>query len=488
MSEAKFTPHYLLENLRDIYFAERTGTFIMRRRESWRRLAFERGMLSLAESSVAEENVGPILRESGVDARVPENAMSVELVRDLAATGQVTPAALEEAGRESVQRILKGAFRWDGGTCLFKDHEVESVAFQPDVLFTFQAFQLGVQEMCNFEPLKEVLLDEDRRIRLNETAFLPLQSLNLGVEQGFILSRVDGTLPIRDVALLAPQGSEDRVVRLLFGFLVLGLVLFEPAMGPGLFSLRGFMEQHRGERKKEKDARARVMAFFNEIREKETRDILHVAPGAGPEDVKATYESLQKQYGRERLSPRLRKELKRELGMIEKRLLDAYLLHQTAVIERYSPSRVTQEQVETTDFEKRKELVKSETQASLDQNQKLAEQYFIKAKDYFNEKDFFNCIQFCKLAIRYNQQEAPFFSLMGDALQHNPDHRWQKMAEESYQKAVDMDPWNADYLVALGRLYTSQGLDQRARKVIERALEILPHHVQAQEALKVLSK
>ena len=73
------------------------------------------------------------------------------------------------------------------------------------------------------------------------------------------------------------------------------------------------------------------------------------------------------------------------------------------------------------------------------------------------------------------------------ALLHNPDTKWQRLAEESYRKALEIDPWNADYLVCLGRLYRKQGLTTRARRHFEMALEILPAHIQAREELSSLS-
>ena len=166
----------------------------------------------------------------------------------------------------------------------------------------------------SFEPLKEVLLAEDRRIRVSENAFLPVQSLNLGVEQGYVLSRVDGSLTIREVGTLAPEGTEDRVLRLLFGFLVLGLLEFDPPLGEGLFSLRMLMADHRGERQRDQEARSQILTFYEKIRGMEAREILPVEVSAGPEAAKLAYEALQAKFRRDRLSPRLRKELRRELG------------------------------------------------------------------------------------------------------------------------------------------------------------------------------
>lgn len=488
MSEAKFTPHYLLENLRDIYFAERSGALTLARGSDWRRLYFDRGMVALADSSFPAENLEALLTPAGgpPPAALPSALPAPERALGMVSSGGVDPALIEAAARAAVERAVVGAFQWDGGTYRFEDREVPTAAFQPDVLFTFEVFQRGVQEMANFAPLKEVLLAEDRRLRLNDNAFLPIHSLNLGVEQGYVLSRVDGTLRVRDVALLAPEGTEDRVVRLLFGYLVLGLVLFDPPPGEGMFALRDLMEGHRGDRKRDHEDRATIREFHQRIRDLDAVGVLGASAADGPAALKRAYEATRERFRRDRFSPQVRAELRRELAMVENRILESYLALQAAAIERLTPTPGAPGEAPGKDFEKRKELVKTEAQETEEEKTRLAEQYFLKAKEYFKEGDYFNCIQFCKLAVKFNPSEAPFFSLMADALLKNPDHRWQRLAEESYLKAVEIDPWNAEYLVALGLLYKSQGLGLRARKQFERALEILPHHVRAREELRGL--
>jgi tetratricopeptide (TPR) repeat protein len=488
MSEARFTPHYLLENLRDVYFAERSGALTLSRRSEWRRLYFYRGMVALADSSVGHENLDAVLAASGVSLPRPgaSSLPAPERAEEILARRLASPAAVEAAARSVVERAVCGAFQWDGGTFRFDDREVPTAAFAPDVLFTFEVFQRGVQAMANFAPLKEVLLDEERRLRLNDNAFLPIQSLNLGAEQGYVLSRVDGSVRIRDVAVLAPEGMEDRLVRLLFGYLVLGLVLFDPPAGEGMFALRDLMEEHRGGRRRDQEDRSEIREFFERLRGLDAAGVLGVTPEDGPEVLKRAYDALRERFRRDRFAPQVRGELRRELTMIENRMLESYLALQSAAIERYTPTQSADGTLQAAVFEKRKELVKTEAQETEEENQRLAEKYFLKAKEYFKEGDYFNCIQFCRLAVKFNPAEAPFFALMGDALLRNPDRRWQRLAEESYLKAVEIDPWNAEYLVSLGVLYKAQGLGHRARRQFEKALEILPHHARAREELRTL--
>ena len=56
-----------------------------------------------------------------------------------------------------------------------------------------------------------------------------------------------------------------------------------------------------------------------------------------------------------------------------------------------------------------------------------------------------------------------------------PEARWQRMAEENYTRATQLDPWNAGYWVSLGRFYKKRGLKLRAKKQFEEALKLVPN-------------
>ena len=69
----------------------------------------------------------------------------------------------------------------------------------------------------------------------------------------------------------------------------------------------------------------------------------------------------------------------------------------TPAMPKISPARTDSE----TDFS-RATPVKTEVQASQEEKEREAEQHFLKAKDFFKQSDFYNCIQFCKLAVKEN--------------------------------------------------------------------------------------
>jgi tetratricopeptide (TPR) repeat protein len=60
------------------------------------------------------------------------------------------------------------------------------------------------------------------------------------------------------------------------------------------------------------------------------------------------------------------------------------------------------------------------------------------------------------------------------------------MAEQNYLRATQLDPWNVEYPLSLGRFYKRRGLKLRARKQFERALELAPSHEVATKELESL--
>jgi Flp pilus assembly protein TadD len=188
--------------------------------------------------------------------------------------------------------------------------------------------------------------------------------------------------------------------------------------------------------------------------------------------------------------PRIRDRLRAELAVIESRFVEAYLTLAQARGgdhgEHAEGRRVTQEAQGADDLLVRVELDKTKTKVAIEESAKLAEGYFAKAKAFMRDRDFFNAIQYAKLAISYAPADARFYFLLGECQVKNPEARWQRMAEQNYAEAARLDQWNAEYRVSLGRFYKRRGLKLRARKQFEEALELAPTHEAARKELESL--
>ena len=103
------------------------------------------------------------------------------------------------------------------------------------------------------------------------------------------------------------------------------------------------------------------------------------------------------------------------------------------------------------------------------------------------EGDYFNAIQYGKLAMSYAPEDARYYFLLAECQVKNPEARWQRLAEQNYVEAARLDQWNAEYRVSLGRFYKRRGLKLRAKKQFKEALVLAPTHEGARKELDSLS-
>jgi len=491
-----FTSHYLAEVLRDIFLAEHSGILTLESSTGPRStFHFDRGMLVEADSPSGAAMLAAALREEGLVSAdlllesVPDCATAAELATSLLRNG-VPPRSLSVGLKGLIRRALADAFAWQGGVYELRLQRATKATFNPDVLFTFESILHGISVMGNFDPLKEVLLSLPGKLAVNKNQVLPMNRLALRPHHGFVLSRIDGAMTTSELCQTLPSDTVDESLKFIYGLLVFGIAVLEPPLADGPFQLRGIVTQHH-------ETRARSQSEVKMIREELARvsgqsavSVLGVDEGTPADALKRIYEERKSRFQRDRFLESTREEFKKELDLIEAKLTQAYFKLELSALEgaqqRTLQSTEATNVVEAADLVKRREFSKTERQATLEENVKLAEKYHQKAKEYYREGDFHNCIQFCRLSIRFNTEAAPSYLLMGDALAKNPDRRWQRQAEDAFEKATELDPFNPSYFIKLGNFYKERGLDRRARRMFEKALELVPSNPDAAQGLKSL--
>jgi tetratricopeptide (TPR) repeat protein len=492
-----FTSHYLAEVLRNVFLAEQSGILTLESslgpRSSFH---FDRGMLTEADSPSGAAMLAAALREDGIVSAdllletVPDCESAAELATALLRHG-IVPKKLSVGLKGMIKRAMVDAFAWQGGTFVFQQQRATKPAFSPDVLFTFESILHGISRMGNFEPLKEVLVSLPGRVKMSEHMFLPVNRLALRPHHGFVLSRIDGSMNISDLCHTMPADSIDESLKFIYGLLVFGIVVLDPPLAEGAFELRGIVSQHHETKARSQNEEKLIREELERMSGQGAESILGVQDGINAEKLRRNYEELRARFKKDRFLDIVRDRFKKELELIDAKLTQSYFNLEIRALEG-AQQRAMQEVVSINvvedDLLKRREFSKTAKQATQEENVKLAENYQAKARDYFREGDHHNCIQFCRLAIRFNSQSAASYHMMGESLGRNPDRRWQRQAEDAYERATELDPFNVDYLVTLGKFYKKRELDRRARRVFEKALKLQPSHPEATLELKSLRR
>jgi len=100
--------------------------------------------------------------------------------------------------------------------------------------------------------------------------------------------------------------------------------------------------------------------------------------------------------------------------------------------------------------------------------------FYRKAKTLYAQKKFWEAASLLEEAVRNDAGKASYYLLLGLSQSNIPTLR--RVAEKSFQKVVEMEPWNAEPLAALGLLFLTEKMDKRAENFFRRALAIDPDH------------
>ena len=496
--QGHFSSHSLAEFFRDLYLGENSGVLQLERGGIEKRVYFDRGMILFAESTAEEEDLGRrLVSEGKISAGALAEARRAtsepkDLAQALVNRGLIGKEALAHTVRFLVERVVQAAFKWEGGTARFSEGSLLQEIFEADILTTFEVILKGIGGMVGFDPIKEALKGLENRLRVHVPTPVPIERLALTPAHGFILSRVDGSSRLGDIVKILPQGEEELACRFLYGLLVMGVVVHDPPIGEGPFRVATILRDHADQIALETLQEKHLAQIYSDLRDKNPYEVLGVAAGASRDEIEASYREAKEKIARERILPRVRERYRNELAVIDSRLVEAYLtLCQARSADPLARqedllAEAKREALGVDDLLVRVEMDKTRAKRAIEESTKQADVYFAKARKFVREGDYHNAIQYAKLAISYSPEDSRFYFLLGECQVRNPEAKWQRLAEQSLLKAVELDPWNADYLVTLGRFYKRRGLKLRARKQFEQALQIVPSHEAALKELRDL--
>jgi len=494
--QSHFSSQTLSEIFRDLYLGERTGVLELDREGAQKRIWFSRGLIHYAESKEDFERLGKrlvqdkLLSAGALQEAEAGRTTGVSLAQGLVNRGLISRESLSKAIKAIIDSVVRSVFLWEGGAARFKDETDTEPVFDTDVLMTFEVILQGIFTMTDFDPIGEAMLGLDNKIRLRNPAPLPVERLTLSASHGFILSRVDGTCAASEVLSVLPQHEEALALRFLFGLLVMGVFEYNPALGDGPFRVANILRDHADRRALERMQEQTIRQAYAQMRTQNPYEVLGVTSTTDREAIEQAYEEAKGLFSRDRLLSNVRDRFRSELAVIESRLIEAYLrLTQAETIDAVKHGIAAQagkKDIGVDDLLVRVEMDKTQSKVAKEESQKVAASYYDKALKARRAGDFHNAIQYGKLAVSYDSEDAKLFFMLAECQARNPGPRWQHQAEQNFNKATELDPWNVKYWISLGVFYKKRGLKLRARKQFEEALKLVPEHPEAETELAAL--
>ena len=222
--------------LRELYVGRKSGMLTLHRGPDRRGFRFRSGHIVHADTNVRDDRMGEVLvRHGRLTAADLKRALGFSL-RDgkrlgavLVELGLIKPDEIEDALALHVHEILGKVFSWKDGTFEFTPgDETASVGSEATLkVSTGELVLQAARSVTDPDVVRYCLGDIDRILGLASDPLLRFQRVTLTPADGFVLSRVDGTLSAREVVGVIPLPREETH-RSLYALLSTGMIEFLP--------------------------------------------------------------------------------------------------------------------------------------------------------------------------------------------------------------------------------------------------------------------
>jgi len=464
-----------------------------------KRIYFGRGSMVFARSTVHSDRLGEMLVRKGELTRsnlaLASNKMRArreKLGTTLVSLGLMSQHRMQARLVEQVRGIIQSLFTWREGVFRFQQESDFVETEVPLDLPTVPIILEGTRLMKP-EAVRAAVGDVARVATYTKDPRVIAHYANLTPEEGFVFSRVDGTVTLADIVSMSPLDEVDTL-RCLYGllasrFLEVGekksrevapseqkrQVPIEVFHQPPVRTLRTVAKPQRDPATASTAAARRVQEDIEEKLQSLSTgtyyDWLEVHRKAAPKDLKKAFTTLIMKYHPDRHPPEIVAAVGKKLEAILTKVSQA----QQTLCDPQSRRRY--------DNSLRTEAPKGEVNAKPSvppkpeprpptSSENMAERYFREAKKYFAQRDFYEAVKLMEEAVRIDTSKVRYQCLLAQSLSRNP--KWRRNAEEHFKKALGLDPFDTESLVGLAELYEAVGLARRAQALYAEAVEIDP--------------
>jgi curved DNA-binding protein CbpA len=210
--------------------------------------------------------------------------------------------------------------------------------------------------------------------------------------------------------------------------------------------------------------------------------VLGITPRADLGEIKSAYYGLARKFHPDRFYGMEDFVLKEKVDVIFATINGAYeTLKNAKKRQDYDSSPSDQRAVSTGGLSSDS---KSAAPLTREAQLKGAEEHAKKAQAAYDKGNNYEAVQYLKAATQIAPEVAKYWQQLGVSLSRNP--QWRKEAEESFNKATELDPKNPENHLYMGFLFKNAGLKLRARKHFASCLQMDPKNEIAMRELAAI--
>ena len=446
--------------LRDVYVRRRTGLLHFTRGGERYALWFEAGHLVYGSSGTQELRLGEVLLARGFllpdDLERAASQVGLggrRLGELLIEMGLLAREKVEEGLAIHAGLIVQRLLAWNEGR--YQLEEVDPPPAEGSDPLRVATGQVVLEAARAVDDERAILRSLGRLDRVLLPASEPLlrfQRLSLSQLEGFVLSRIDGTLTAQEVIDLTSL-PHDVVERCLFALLCTGLVEYA-AGGPA------------------PAARATAQFLRQEILERHARlatashaEVLGLTASATEAEIKAAYLRLAKRYHPDVHHDPALADLRDVLEALFFRVSQAWQVLSNPITRAASEGRPAAEARAT-----------SPATAPL---LNTPEELYAKAEQALADGRADEAIMHLNQTVELAHGRLRQMARLSLARQYQRNPERVRVAERELRLAIGEDPESVEAHLLLAGLYRTEGLGQRAVALLKRVLELRPGHREA---------
>jgi tetratricopeptide (TPR) repeat protein len=464
---------------------------------------FENGSFLYAASNLRTFRLREYLRKSELVsdrdlAQFNEQVSDSDLLKVLCAQKLLSPAAAEQVQTRQVLDILRLALSWIEGSWDFESRsrldEEPNLRIDVDSLIIEAARRMPVAFVTTrFNNPEETLTPIEE----------PLVNENLLPAEGYLLSRLDRPMSLRDLSAICGLG-EDETIQLVYPLALAGLVKREhwnsvfrgqqPPPPPARKEVKPATPPVREpEPAKETDPQE-LENFLTRIKNSQTHyEVLDVGREVSSSELKTVYYQLARRYHPDRFR-KLDAALVSQVESAFARITQAYdTLRDDRLRSNYNAkieARKKAEQIVDAAPKPVAPVTQSEpaTESVVEPVIPAAERAEIQFKEGLTALELGQrkvALGHFASAASTAPKEPRYRALYGQMLAGHEQTR--RAAEAELLAAIKLDPGNGEYRVMLAELYRDLGLKLRAKGEAERAVAADPNNRKARELLRSLT-
>ena len=437
--------------LRDVFLNKKTGRLDFKFGEIQKYLFFQNGNLIFARTNVPAEKIGEVMLRLGVISQEVHSKIEQyieprqSIGKVLVGLGIITDQDLQEGLSAQMKEITLSLFSYFEGEIGFQEQERfidQSIQSRIGIPFLIEE---GIRGMRFHPELKKAL---EARVPVFQAR---VHQHLLSEEEKKLLGHINGKLDGSSLAALSGMSPEEfwKSLYLLYG---LGIIDFQAAAP-------AFAQEAAGEAVGESFQAQlwEILAWKDRLATQNYYQFFRVSKDAPEEEIKKSYFQLARKCHPDRFGRNLSSDIKTQVDDVFDLVTKAY----RTLVDRAARS----------DYDQKISAGPQEDSAN---QSKKADIKFRQGKTLFNQGRFEEAVVLLEQAVRLGGNKGDYYLLLGMAESKVPTFR--KKAEQDFVKAIEMEPWNPEGLVALGMLYKTEGLLTKARRQFERAVQLDSEH------------